>query len=74
MGSRLVSPPGHPAQDVALITAKFADVKIAIDPPDSDLKVWLQCSELTPQDLFEKNDPNIFKLLTFFPFLLISYH
>ena len=38
MGS-LQTPPGHSSQALALITAKFGDLKIAVAPPDADLKV-----------------------------------
>jgi hypothetical protein len=38
MGS-LQTPPGHPGHSLALITAKFGDLKIAVAAPDADLKV-----------------------------------
>jgi hypothetical protein len=38
MGS-LLTPPGHPAHALALITARFGDLTIAVAPPDADLTV-----------------------------------
>ena len=47
MGS-LQTPPGHPAHSLALITAKFGDLKIAVAPPDADLKVRI-CALRVPR-------------------------
>lgn len=38
MGS-LLTPPGHPAHVLALITAKFGDLKIAVEAPDPKIDV-----------------------------------
>jgi hypothetical protein len=35
----LLAPPGHPAQQVALIAAQFGSLKLTMQPPDVDLKV-----------------------------------
>jgi len=40
MGS-LLTPPGHSAHALALITAKFGDLKVQVQPPDADLEVGL---------------------------------
>lgn len=38
MGS-LLTPPGHPAHVLALITAKFGDLNIAVEAPDPQIDV-----------------------------------
>jgi hypothetical protein len=38
MGS-LLTPPGHPAYALALITSKFGGLQIAVAPPDADVQV-----------------------------------
>ena len=44
--ARLVAPPGHPAQPLALITASFGDMKLSVDAPDADLKA--RCGRCVP--------------------------
>lgn len=33
-----IAPPGHYAQIAAMVTAKYAGVKITLEAPDADLK------------------------------------
>lgn len=35
----ITTPPGHPAQNIALICARLKDLKVAVQAPDADLKV-----------------------------------
>ena len=35
----LQAPPGHPAQQLALIAAQFGSLKLTVQAPDADLKV-----------------------------------
>ncbi len=38
----ITTPPGHPAQNIALICARLKDLKLAVQAPDSDLQVGSQ--------------------------------